>query len=230
MALTRHYRHQGVSLTGTHHIQSAVLELPRVDIDLILQAQQTWADKYGKGRWYQHCIPWEDDPTSLGHSHQGGVDHFNARECFEVDYQQALQWPAFAVEMPTWGTRDVHPKTRIPTDLITGPWDEERQRRLFWLCRGGMNKYPGDDPPPWEVKILCLRNLVLDVSEPNVLVLNCILRSWVFEGLPQDVVRKELLNLERRLEWGGDTPEGRHILRGIRMALELFLRMPDFQQ
>lgn len=80
----------------------------------------------------------------------------------------------------------------------------------------------------WEVKIDCLRNAVLSAPEPNILVINCLMRSWIFTDLPADVVRKELLiDLERRLEWGGDTIEVREVLGWTRSALYLSLDLPD---
>ena len=203
--------------------------MPWVKIDFILQAQQAWADRYARDRWYQHSVPWQKDPSDLGHDHAGGFSHFNARQCFEVDYQQALKWPAFFVESVKWSTQDVHPLTRIPTDLITGPWDDEKLRRLFWLCRGGITiDGEGQTPPPWEVKLQCLDNAVVSAQEPNALVVNCLMRSWVFTDLPRDEVRKQLVGLDRRMEWGGDEPEGREILRRTRNALDLFLHMPEY--
>ncbi|KAK5998780.1 hypothetical protein PT974_01163 [Cladobotryum mycophilum] len=188
---------------GDDVFQSEVLGQAWINIDLILQAQQTWADNNAHGRWYQHSIPWDDESRSLEHDHEGGFSHFDARKCFEADYQQALKWPAFRIQREPWFFQDIHPKTRIPTELITGPWNEEMRRRVFWLCRGGFTPVGEDDSPlGWELKIELLRNAILNASEPNALIINCLVRNWVFADLPADVVRKELVDLERRLEWG----------------------------
>lgn len=32
---------------------------------------------------------------------------------------------------------EVHPRTRIPDELLSGPHNEEKIRRLFWLVKGG---------------------------------------------------------------------------------------------
>ncbi|POR38779.1 Uncharacterized protein TPAR_01029 [Tolypocladium paradoxum] len=215
---------QQVQCQGDHALQSAMLEMPWAKIDFILQAQQAWADRYARDRWYQHSIPWQEDPGDLGHHDIGGFSHFNARECFEMDFQQALKWPPFFVESVKWNTQEVHPLARMPTDLITGPWDDEKLRRLFWLSRGGIKVDGGEQTlPPWEVKLQCMDNAVLSAPEPNVLVVNCLMGSWVFTDLPRDVVRKQLVGLDRRIEWGGDTPESRAILRRTRNTLDLFL-------
>ncbi|KPM45053.1 hypothetical protein AK830_g1458 [Neonectria ditissima] len=220
--------------------QSAILQLPWVNIDFILQAQQTWANIYAKDRWYQHSIDWDigDDglPTHHhddNHDFDGGFGHFDARLCFEADYQRALSWQPFEASIQPWGFRDVHPLTRIPTSLITGPWDDEQQRRLLWLTRGGALNLGGEGhapSPPWEVRIEFLRNAVVDASEPNVLVCNCLVRSWMYFGLPPDVVRQELRKIRRRVEWGGDTPAGRMILREVGTTLSSFLTFSTYEK
>lgn len=114
-------------------------------------------------------------------------------------------------------------------DLLTGPWDDEKQRRLFFLTRGGLRPDREGLPTlPWELKLACIRNAVVDAETPNLLVTNCLFRSWIFQGLPEDVVKKELRGLDRRLEWGGDTSAGRTVLRQVRGALDLFLQWPDY--
>ncbi|KAH8676991.1 hypothetical protein BGZ61DRAFT_360604 [Ilyonectria robusta] len=223
---------------GDPVLQSAVLELPWVNIDFILQAQQTWADTYAKDRWYQHSIDWDRDDDGLpthhhddSHDFDGGYGHFDARRCFEADYQKALSWQPFEASIEPWGFRDIHPLTRVPTNLITGPWDDEKQRRLLWFTRGGALNLGGEGhapSPPWEVRIDFLRNAVIDTPEPNVLVCNCLIRAWVYWGLPGDVVRQELRKIRQRIEWGGDTPAGRTILREVGTTLSSFLTFPSY--
>jgi hypothetical protein len=206
------------------HLQTAVLKQPWVTIDFILLAQQVWADNYGTRRWYQHSTPWNQEPDEVCHSHRGGVYHFNAKECFEVDYQQALKWPPFRVEALPWGTQEVHPKTRLPTDLLTGPWNDEQLRRLFWLTRGGMMVNSGSDASiPWEIKMQFLRNAILDVEQPQVLAINCLMGAWLFKDLPQDIVRQELAGIDRRLQWGDDSETTKYILERTRKAMTAFL-------
>ncbi|PNY29058.1 uncharacterized protein TCAP_01020 [Tolypocladium capitatum] len=218
---------QQVPCQGDHVLQSEMLEMPWAKIDFILQAQQAWTDRYARGRWYRHSIPWQDDPGHLGHHHNGGFSHFDARECFEADYRRALKWPPFYVESVKWRAQDVHPLARMPTDLMTGPWDGEKLRRLFWLSRGGIVvDGDGQTPPSWEVKLQCLDNAVLSTPEPNVLVVNCLMQSWIFTDLPQDEVRKRLAGLDRRRVYWGDEPESSEILRRTRNALDPFLLVP----
>lgn len=208
-------------------IQTQVLDQPWIRIELILQAQQTWADNHAQGRHYQHGTHWVDEPHEVGHDHDGGFSHFNARACFEADYQQALKWNAFAARGIHWFTQDIHPLTRIPTRLITGPWDDEAQRQLFWMCRGGyMSCGKLFSEPPWEVKLELLRNSMLNSEVPNLLAINCLYRTWVFDGLPADVIRREIVGLERRIEWGGDPLETRELLRRVRSAFFLSLHIP----
>lgn len=201
-----------------------MLRQPWATVDFILQAQQTWADHHAFGRWYQHSLPWTDEPNEICHSHHGGPTHFNAQKCFEVDFQQALKWPPFRVESLPWGGQDIHPKVKVPTELITGPWTHEQLRRLFWFSRGGMMVVgPEGQMPPWEVKIQFLQNAILHATHPNILAINCLMGAWVFQDLPGDVVRKELSDIERRLKWGDDIDTTRQILQRTRNALSMFL-------
>ncbi|KAG6218452.1 hypothetical protein E4U26_007601, partial [Claviceps purpurea] len=53
--------------------------------------------------------------------HEEKTWKLHARACFEADYDSP----------------DVHPGVHPPLDLLTGPWDEEKRRLLFWLVRAG---------------------------------------------------------------------------------------------
>ncbi|KAI5464161.1 hypothetical protein BGZ63DRAFT_421231 [Mariannaea sp. PMI_226] len=221
---------------GDPVFQTAILELPWVTIDFILQAQQTWADKYAKDRWYEHSLHWEmkasDQPVLRlpdDHDLDGGFCHFDAQQCFEADYQQALTWKPFQSWRKTWGFRDLHPQCRIPTSLITGPWNEEQRRRLFWLTRGGAFNLQGPDRSdseslyPWEVRVEFLRTAVIEAPEPNILVFECLMHHWMFPGIPREVIQEELKKLQRRIEWGGDSENSRSILRDVATTLRFIL-------
>ncbi|KAK4068623.1 uncharacterized protein Triagg1_7271 [Trichoderma aggressivum f. europaeum] len=200
---------------------------------------ETWDQWFGiptnpaivHGPWLEDAqhVPCCGDPVfQVGHDYDGGFCHFNARECFEADYQQAIKWPAFAARGVHWFSQDIHPLTRIPDRLTTGPWDDESQRQLFWLCRGGyMTCGKLIVQPPWEVKMELIRNSMLNAEVPNLLAINCLYRTWVFDGLPSDVVRKEVVGLERRIQWGGDPHQTRDLLRRVRSAFFFSLHMPE---
>lgn len=213
---------------GDPVLQSAVLDLPCVDIDFILQAQQTWADRYARDRWYSHSSPWHQTNDEVGHVHAGGHGHFDARACFEVDYQQAVKLALPFRQWPEWRAQDVHPLVRMPTALITGPWNDEQLRRLFWLTRGGIMMDHKDRPlPPWEIKLKCLENAVISAPEPNALVANCLMGCWIYVYLPREVVARQLTALERRIQWGADSPESKKILRWAWDLLFLCMQLPD---
>jgi hypothetical protein len=74
----------------------------------------------------------------------------------------------------------------------------------------------------------CLENAVILAEKPDSLILNCLVGNWIFLDLPEDLVRKRLLDLDRRLEWGGDEPETREALRRIRSALDMFMQLPRY--
>ncbi|KAF4124592.1 hypothetical protein GMORB2_5258 [Geosmithia morbida] len=242
----------GYSLTGHG---DPILQ-PWAKTPILLRAQQTWASRHARDRWYQHSIPHYSDPRDRpGSAHSsGGFDHFDAVSCFEADYAQCLLWPPLHTEGAPWGGRDVHPRTRLPDGLLTGPWDEEQVRRVFWLSRGGVHiaheddegvsaprravADPDPDPRPeldvfaatgrtgddipWETKIEFLRNAVIDADPaPNLVIVNCLMGAWAFRGLPRDVVRAQLVDIEARLKWGDDDEVTRYVLRRTSAALSM---------
>ncbi|KAG6034250.1 hypothetical protein E4U41_006615 [Claviceps citrina] len=226
---------------GDASLQSDLLEMPWVNIDFILQAQQAWADRYARDRRYLHLhrppvFAGEGDKRHPYHLHQNSLDHkdghppYNSRACFEADYAQALKWSAFRLLPRFAGRRDVHPLVRMPTDLITGPWDEEKRRRLFWLTRGGieLDEDDGRAPIPWEVKLACLDAAVISAEKPDPLIINCLLGPCIYSGLPEDAARKQLVRLSRRIEWGGDLPETNDILRRTARRLNHDLQLPEY--
>ncbi|KAG6237306.1 hypothetical protein E4U25_002826 [Claviceps purpurea] len=117
--------------------------MPWVDIDFILEAQQIWAGKYARRRCYRHYetgglsirklyktkVHARDRYMQHVRQHQEKTWKFDARACFEADYERALR---------LLGSADLHPDVRTPVDLLTGPWDEEKKRRLFWFVRAGV--------------------------------------------------------------------------------------------
>ncbi|KAF4448209.1 hypothetical protein F53441_8370 [Fusarium austroafricanum] len=214
------------NIFGDRYLQSTVLNLSWVNADFLLQAQQIWVDKCAKVWHYQHYLPRMDedgDPFIYGHSHQfeGGVGHFNSQECFEADYQEVLSWKPFE-NVGSWGGRDVHPRIRIPTTLITGPWDEKRLRLLFWLRRGGIIYGVEEDETSWEIQLDCLRNAFIDAPEPNVLITNLIDLTALCRGLPRDIAREQRRRIDQRLKWGADSVVSKEILQEVYGRIGMF--------
>jgi hypothetical protein len=166
-------------------------------MDFILQAQHTWATACARGRWYEHCRTFTEGPEFCHHSLEGGFGHFDSRECFEADYQQALLLPAIGARHLPFAHREVHPSTRIPTSLITGPWSEEQLRRLFWLKRGGaMVDEDMYDQVPWEVRDECLRNMVAADPQTSIMAFNCLMDRALLRNLPAHVVYRHMEELD----------------------------------
>ncbi|KAG5933291.1 hypothetical protein E4U60_004574 [Claviceps pazoutovae] len=120
------------------YLQSDLLSMPWVDIDFILEAQQAWADKYARGRCYRHyekrtfAIPVQHLYEKRFHAHNRYMQHvlqheketwkFDARACFEADYERALQippTPQFFLRCCLRSSPDVHPDMHPPVHLLT---------------------------------------------------------------------------------------------------------------
>ncbi|KAG6032828.1 hypothetical protein E4U19_007165 [Claviceps sp. Clav32 group G5] len=201
--------------------QFALLSLPWANIDFILNAQQAWADRYARGRYLDHgdaegdiYSPGEDisyAPSFRQHvlQHFRGELTFDARACFEADYERALALPfspdKFS-EVTLSGLPELAPPV-VPVDLITGPWDEEKKRRLFWLVRANLD-YVSD---PFylgsrvvEVKLACIDAAAISAENLDPLIANCLMGSWLFQDLPQDARHERLVKLCNRIDRGGE--------------------------
>ncbi|KAG5969651.1 hypothetical protein E4U58_001262 [Claviceps cyperi] len=226
-------------------IQFALLSMPWAKIDFILDTEQAWVNKYARGRcftrhnsWggtfspeeYASCAPKKFHEHICRHSL--GELTFDARACFEADYERSLAHRispgSFSVgtvsEMP-----ELTPPV-VPVDLITGPWDEEQKRRLFWLARANLDHF--SDPlylgsRPVEVKLACLDAAVISADNLDPLIVNCLMGPWLFEDLPQDAEHERLIKLVDRIDRGGEVVD-MDILRFVVTQLDRDCQFLDY--
>jgi hypothetical protein len=143
---------------GCPSFQTELLECSWVDIDFILDSFEIWAKRHMRSRSAKRFRLWpvSSAPQPLSPS-QGELvaanvaaveENKSVRHYFEEDYRAFTNDPCRKWSLalgriqaidhrsyPTW--IEVHPKTRIPDSLLTGPWDDAAQRKFFWLVRGG---------------------------------------------------------------------------------------------
>ncbi|KAG5914982.1 hypothetical protein E4U61_005129 [Claviceps capensis] len=119
----------------------------------------------------------------------------------------------FILEAHLWGSADVHSKVRIPVDLITGPWDEEKKRRLFWLVRAGGHLMDPETESPWEVRLAGIDAAVITPEKPDPLVLKCLITPMICIGLPPDAAHNRIIKMCRRIARGVDTQDMIQMLR-----------------
>ncbi|KAG5988659.1 hypothetical protein E4U52_006340 [Claviceps spartinae] len=219
--------------------------MPWVDIDFILEAQQIWADKYARGRCYRHYEIIESATRDLYENnvhardqymqhvrqHEEKTWNFDARACFEADYERALQFPPAVENMyknSLWGSAEVHPYVRVPIDLITGPWDEEKKRRLFWFVRTGvvqLSKVIGYS----KVRLAGLDAAMISPEKPDPLVIKCLMPTLLYKAaLPPRAAHNRLVKLCRRIRQRGGTQNMRkfpgYVSREMHMNQETALR------
>lgn len=227
---------------GDPGLQTDVLELPWVTMDFILEAQQVWIDKFAKGRRYTHWLLKKNTSRYKEHPHTHDADAHTARECLELDYQIVRDdWSHGLTDFHPKRMQDVHPRTRIPMQLITGPWDSEKERRLLWLIRGGALGYSHSYYLlSWEARLQCLRNMILETTTPNVLVENLLSLNfptgpydfdpWLYWGFPVDVAQREIDGISERLKWGDDSETAREMLHRTRKQLAHCIDSTHFRQ
>ncbi|CCE33293.1 uncharacterized protein CPUR_07217 [Claviceps purpurea 20.1] len=194
----------------------------QADIDFILDAQQAWANKYAGGRSFDHVNDWGDlYLMDISHAPQSYQEHvlqhslgevtFDARACFEADYERALACrvsPDMFASAKLFELPDLNPPV-APVNLITGPWNEEQKRRLFWLVRAqllyNIDLYPlylGSQAV--QVRLACLDAAVISAEKLDPLIINCLLGCWLFVDLSQDAKHERLVKLCNRIDRGGE--------------------------
>ncbi|KAG6134406.1 hypothetical protein E4U12_002210 [Claviceps purpurea] len=172
--------------------------MPCVNIDFILEAQQIWADKFARGRCYRH---YETEGSSIQklyktkvhardrymqhvRQHQKKTWKFDARACFEADYERALQFP---------------------------PW--EKKRRLFWFVRAGVFQ-PSNGFINGKVRLASLDAAMISPEKPDPLVIKCLMPTLLLRTVLQPkAVHNRLVKLCSRVRRGGDTQDMRKFLR-----------------
>ncbi|KAG6061446.1 hypothetical protein E4U17_001546 [Claviceps sp. LM77 group G4] len=226
-------------------VQFALLSLPWADIDFILSAQQAWADKYARGRSFEHHDDWggrnspgEDTSYAPQSYHQHTLQHsmgestFDARACFEADYERAVahRISPDSFSFLTFSRMPELTPPVVPVHLITGPWDEEQKRRLFWLARANLDYcldplYLGSRPV--EVRLACLDAAVISAEILDPLIIICLMGSWLFEDLPQDAEHERLVKLCNRIDRGGEMVD-MEILRCVVRQLDCRCRFQEY--
>ncbi|KAG6254513.1 hypothetical protein E4U23_006175 [Claviceps purpurea] len=212
------------------YLQSDLLSMPWVEIDFILEAQQIWADKFARGRCYRHYetegLTIQDLYQTNLHARARYMQHvrqhhkktwkFDARACFEADYERALQFPPGIEDIThnsLLGSADVHPSVCMPVDLINGPWDEEKKRRLFWLVRAGVHLMDSEYERSWNLRLAGLDAAVITPEKPDPFVIRCLINPLVLINLPPNAAHNRIVMMCRRIARGGDTEDMRQILR-----------------
>lgn len=139
--------------------QSSVLACTWVNTAVILEAQQKWYRKNGgPGNLPRHLKP--PIPPSIRPSLENVDD---VVLLFQRDWERfesscanlsTKQLAPHSIRHPpprqTLRYMELHPLTKIPERLITGPFDWEVAKTTFWFVRGGATTKPGQTWS-WEV-------------------------------------------------------------------------------
>ncbi|KAK3335720.1 hypothetical protein B0T19DRAFT_407277 [Cercophora scortea] len=164
------YAEDHARIGGNPNFQTTVLACRWMNISLILNAQQIWYRRHGRGRCFEHREDWlsggdgcveDDEPPPVG-PHvvgEGGFDHGrNVMDCFEADWGsfRNMELDFYLLfgylehrEMHKAGYFDMHPLTRIPSHLLTGTLlDLDKAKWLYWCVRGGAQLSPDQT---WEL-------------------------------------------------------------------------------
>ncbi|KXJ93999.1 hypothetical protein Micbo1qcDRAFT_158932 [Microdochium bolleyi] len=152
---------------GNPNFQSALLSQPWADITMILESEQSWCNRFARGRFYEPAKLWGDAEihpsvlSKVGHDLSAlSVIH---RE-FLLDYTALREVEKSDSPLPQAQSNTtetfirVHKLTKIPDNLLTGPWNNDHDlQKLFWLVRAGARL---SEDQTWEVTLEGFRNAV----------------------------------------------------------------------
>ncbi|KAM0333585.1 hypothetical protein ACHAQA_002250 [Verticillium albo-atrum] len=125
---------------GNPDFQSAILACPWATLPALLEAQSQWARRFARDR---------PPPAALDEDeHEDEDENKEARPPQQQQQRQEKQPCLY---------HDVHPRTRIPDLLVSGPWTHDDALLLRWLRRGGARFHAAQS---WELKLRGLRAAV----------------------------------------------------------------------
>lgn len=95
---------------------------------------------------------------------------------------------------------EVHCDTEIPEKLLTGPWNEDAVKKLFWLVRAGARL---SATQTWEVTLEGYHSALSEETVPptgriNIPVIRLLLKLGGTDHWPKNVLSKELGDLFER--------------------------------
>ena len=140
---------------GNPDFQSDVLACRWMKVSLLHDAQQVWRRR----KWQS---PSADDQPGAPPISDAGFGFSNFEDDLEKYKNKLLLEEAGSIFMNSttfrfdFGVRcylEKHPLTRVPNHLLTGPFDWDKVKLLFWLVRSGAIVMPSSSPhyQSWEV-------------------------------------------------------------------------------
>ncbi|KAK4236307.1 hypothetical protein C8A03DRAFT_45685 [Achaetomium macrosporum] len=213
--MLRHADQRVFDLPGDPVFQSAVLACRWVNVRLVLAAQQKWARRTGGPEWFDKL------PEHHPRRHRALRRMKNVKRRYEKDWvgfkvgcMDFLDPPEFADPPEVWlgmllhidKRIDVHPQTRIPPRLLTGPFDWDSIRLLFWLVRGGARLQP-EHAWDWELTLKGFDNVMaLGDQDIAVVYLKLLSSLGAFKRWPRDLLKDKLQTAQdlEQTEAGGD--------------------------
>ncbi|KAI0862850.1 hypothetical protein F4860DRAFT_99777 [Xylaria cubensis] len=185
---------------GNPSFQTDLLACSWTTIDMILDCRDIWVRRHARTRSFQYSPLWGHpiEPSSYtSFSDAAGIsDIKEARSSFYHDYNAFRNIEHLSTDSETdkyisernpstW--IEVHRNTKIPDDLLTGPWDEGSLQKFFWLVQAGARLSSGQT---WEITREGFINASSDQRAPNFTVIRLLNLLGAFQKWPY-FIRKE---------------------------------------
>lgn len=87
---------------------------------------------------------------------------------------------------------------RVPTKLITGPWTEEVQKRIFWFYRAGHYISETAATLPWEVRLNAFSCATSFGNNPPLPVIMTVMTNMTYLSIPVEKMRQLTRDLRCR--------------------------------
>ncbi|KAI0203298.1 hypothetical protein F4808DRAFT_39673 [Astrocystis sublimbata] len=182
---------------GEPGFQSDLLACSWTTIDMILDCWHMWVQLHARNRPFMDIPLWTDpyEPHSnlVNEALFGDSVTQEMTRYFYRDYDafQALLTQApmrLILSSSTWIA--LHCDTKIPDHLLTGPWDENALRKLFWVMQAGA-RLPADPNKSWELTLEGFRNACADEEAPNMVALRVLGSLESFIKWPEHTRQEE---------------------------------------
>ncbi|KAK8005268.1 hypothetical protein PG990_011305 [Apiospora arundinis] len=205
---------------GSPGFQSALLEYSWVDVSFITECWDLWVKRYGRDRFYQHEKLWgnPDTPNRLDCGSEPddleGATPISGMAYFMHDYDSFVAKSAHNMTYLGDHTSliEVHCDTEIPEKLLTGPWNEDEVKKLFWLVRAGARL---SATQTWESTLEGYHAALAEETEPptgsiNIPVIRLLLKLGGSDHWPKNVLAKELGDLFEQIGHVPDEARSRY--------------------
>ncbi|KAI0487341.1 hypothetical protein F4859DRAFT_252025 [Xylaria cf. heliscus] len=194
---------------GNPSFQTDLLACSWATIDMILDCRDIWVRRHARNLPFQYFPLWGNpiEPSSYtGSGATVGIGDIKEARCYfhhdynafrNIEHLRTLSGGAeYLTEYNPSTWIEVHMSTKIPDDLVTGPWDEGSLQKFFWLVQAGARL---SSDQTWEITREGFNNALSDQKAPNLTVVRLLNILGAFRLWPKYVRVEESRKIDTGL-------------------------------